>query len=157
MNSLQSLRELIAQLPERLAALPPDRVEHAASGHWSAKQELGHLVDSASNNHQRIVRAQLQDNPAMPDYDGPQWVELHRYQQHNWKTLIALWKALNEHLLAAAEAATDGAWSRTLTIGGAAPVTLQFVFDDYIEHMLEHLRHMGVEVEDLAPANAAAR
>ena len=156
MNSLQSLRELIARLPERLTALPNDKVERkAASNSWSAKEELGHLLDSAANNYQRIVRTQLEEKPAMPNYDGDEWVELQRYQQRDWHTLIGVWVALNRQLLAAAEAASDEAWSRTLTIGDSAPLTLQFVFDDNIDHMLHHLRHMGVVVEDLAPAKAA--
>ena len=158
MNSLQSLQELINRLPERLNGLPASRVENKpAPQAWSAKEELGHLLDSAANNYQRIVRTQLEESPAMPSYDGDEWVTLQRYQQRDWATLINLWTALNRQLLAAAEAATDAAWSRTCTIADSAPLTMQFVFDDYIDHMLQHLRHMGVEVEDLAPAKAAAQ
>lgn len=157
MNSLESLRELIAHLPERLAGLPRDNVEtKAASNSWSGKEELGHLLDSAANNYQRIVRTQIEEKPAMPNYDGDAWVALQRYQERDWRTLIGLWVSLNRQLLSAAEAATDSSWSRTLTIGDSAPLTLQFVFDDYVDHMLHHLRHMGVEVEDLAPGRAAA-
>ena len=59
-------------------------------------------------------------------------------------------------LLAAAEAVPNSAWSRTCTIADSAPLTLQFVFDDYLDHMLHHLRHMGVEVDDLVAAAASA-
>jgi len=158
LDSLESLRELIDRLPERLHALPPERVENKpAPESWSGKEELGHLLDSAANNYQRIVRAQIEEHPAMPNYDGEAWVALQQYQEREWPMLIESWVALNRQLLAAAEVATDSAWSRTLTIGDSAPLTLQFVFDDYVDHMLHHLRHMGVEVEDLAPAKAAAQ
>jgi len=158
MNSLQSLRELIHQLPGRLAALNAGKVGNKpAPEAWSAKEELGHLLDSAANNYQRIVRTQLEENPPMPSYDGEGWVALQRYQRRGWQELIGLWVALNQQLLAAAEAAQEAAWQRTCTIGDSAPLTLQFVFDDYIDHMLHHLRHIGVEVEDLAPAKAAAQ
>jgi len=30
------------------------------AGGWSRKQVIGHLIDSASNNHQRFVRAALE-------------------------------------------------------------------------------------------------
>ncbi|HUI83444.1 MAG TPA: DinB family protein [Candidatus Binatia bacterium] len=157
MRSLEVLRGLIARLPARLAALPAGKVEHKpAPNTWSVKEELGHLLDSAANNHQRIVRTQLEEKPAMPDYDGDAWVALHRYQQRDWETLIGLWVALNRQLLAAAEAVPQAGWSRTCTIGDSAPLTLQFVFDDYVAHMLHHLRHMGVEVDDLAGTIAAA-
>jgi DinB superfamily len=158
MQSLTMLQELIDRLPARLQALPSEKVEHKpAPLAWSAKEELGHLLDSAANNHQRIVRAQLEEHPAMPGYDGDAWVALHRYQSRDWRSLIERWTALNRQLLAAAEAAEDSAWSRTLTIADSAPLTLQFVFDDYIHHMLEHLRHMGVEVDDFALQAASVR
>jgi hypothetical protein len=158
MDSLQSLRELIERLPDRLTALAADKVAYkAAPNTWSIKEELGHLLDSAANNHQRIVRTQLEEKPVMPGYDGNEWVALHGYQQREWETLIGLWAALNRQLLAAAEAVPDSAWLRTCTIADSAPLTLKFVFEDYVDHMLQHLRHMGVEVDDLEPAKAAAR
>ena len=157
MDSKQTLRDLIDRLPDRLRAMPADKVQHKpAPNTWSAKEELGHLLDSAANNHQRIVRTQLEEKPAMPGYDGDAWVVLHRYQQRDWEMLIGLWAALNRQLLAAAEAVPDSAWSRTCTIADSAPLTLKFVFDDYVRHMLHHLRHMGVEVDDLTPARTAA-
>jgi len=83
MKRLQSLRSLLQKLPARLDALPPEEAEVKPPGSWSAKEELGHLLDSAANNHQRMVRAQLEDNPAMPGYDGPAWVVLHGYQERD--------------------------------------------------------------------------
>ena len=158
MESLQLLRQLLDHLPGRLRALPADKTTHKpAPNTWSPKEELGHLLDSAANNHQRLVSTQLEEKPAMPSYDGDAWVALHRYQHRDWETLIGLWVALNRQLLAAAEAAKDSAWSRTCTIADSAPLTLQFVFDDYVDHMLQHLRHIGVEVDDLALANAAKK
>jgi hypothetical protein len=118
---------------------------------WSPKEELGHLLDSAANNHQRIVRAQLEDKPRMPGYDGDAWVELHQYQQRNWQEMIELWRALNEQLFAAAASAPEPAWSRTCTIADSQPLTLKFVFEDYIAHMLHHLQHIGIEIDDLKP------
>ena len=158
MQSLIVLQELVDRLPVRLRALPSERVEHKpAPDAWSAKEELGHLLDSTANNHQRIVRTQLEEHPAMPGYDGDAWVALHQYQQRDWHSLIERWTALNRQLLAAAEAVSDSAWTRTLTVADSAPLTLQFVFDDYIHHMLEHLRHMGVEVNDFAMQATAAK
>ena len=55
----KSTRLLTAISPNEAAKLP-------VPGKWSKKQELGHLVDSACNNHQRIVRAQLEKEPRFP-------------------------------------------------------------------------------------------
>src|SRR6266849_2999233 len=37
-----------------------ESIKPILSGGWSRKQVIGHLIDSASNNHQRFVRAALQ-------------------------------------------------------------------------------------------------
>jgi DinB superfamily len=149
MQVVEKLRNVLEKLPGRLQALPAESVEVQAEGSWSVKQELGHLVDSAANNHQRVVRAQLEDSPAMPGYNGEKWVELHAYQKRDWHEVIGQWSALNRLLLDAAEAVPAAGWSRTCSIGGAEPVTIQFVLEDYIEHMKGHLRHMNVQAEDL--------
>jgi len=152
MEAISSLRDLIKSVPPRLGKLPNDAVERKPSpSNWSPKEELGHLLDSAANNHQRIVRAQLEDNPAMPGYDQNGWVSLNRYQLRDWNELIGVWQALNRQLLAAAESVPDSAWSRNLTIAGSQPLTLQFVFEDYIAHMAHHLEHIGIEVRDIVP------
>jgi hypothetical protein len=151
MPVLNLLRDLLQRVPGRLEKLPEDAVEsRPTSSAWSPKEELGHLLDSAANNHQRIVRAQFEDNPAMPGYEQNRWVAVHAYQSRDWVELIEVWQAFNRQLLAAAEAAPDSAWSRTLTVAGSAPLTLQFVFDDYVAHMLHHLKHIGIEVDDIA-------
>ncbi len=148
MEALDMLDRLLASVPPRLR-----QISHSARkpvpNKWSAKQELGHLLDSAANNHQRIVRVQLEDGLALPGYPQETWVNLHAYQQREWLDLIRLWAALNEQLLAAARSVPDAAWAHTCTVAGSGPLTLRFVLEDYVEHMLHHLRHVGVEVEDL--------
>jgi hypothetical protein len=152
MQGLTKLRALIDEVPLRLRKLPLSQAnEKPSPTKWSRKEELGHLLDSAANNHQRIVRAQLEDKPKMPGYDGNAWVKLHRYQQRSWPAMIDLWRALNQQLLVAAEAVPDHAWSRSCTIADSQPLTLKFVFEDYIEHMIHHLRHIGIEVDNLQP------
>jgi len=152
MQALTKLRALLNEVPPRLSKLPPSQTEGKPSpSKWSPKEELGHLLDSAANNHQRIVRTQLEDKPKMPGYDGNAWVKLHGYQQRNWQEMIELWRALNRQLLSAAEAVPDDGWSRTCTIADSQPLTLKFVFEDYIEHMMHHLKHIGIAMDDLKP------
>jgi hypothetical protein len=154
MQALEQLRSLINEIPTRLNHLSRSQVELKPSpSKWSPKEELGHLLDSAANNHQRIVRTQLEDKPKMPGYDGNAWVELHGYQQRNWQQMIELWRALNQQLIAAAEAVPDPAWSRTCTIADSQLLTLEFVFRDYIEHMMHHLTHIGIDVGKLRTGN----
>jgi nitroreductase len=148
--SIAQLRFALMVVPGRLAAMARERVAAKRSPQsWSAKQELGHLIDSAANNHQRVARAQLENNLELPGYDGDRWVALHDYQNREWIDLIDLWRAGNAQLLAAAEAAPPAAWAHTLTVGGSEPMTLGFVLDDYVRHMTHHLRHIGIEVDDI--------
>ncbi|MFZ3263842.1 MAG: DinB family protein [Terriglobales bacterium] len=150
MKAISSLRTILEVVPDRLGKVPRDSVESKPTPtNWSPKEELGHLLDSAANNHQRIVRAQFEDNPAMPGYEQNRWVAVHAYQRRDWKELTEVWQALNRQLLAAAEAVPDSAWLRTLTVAGSEPLTLQFVFEDYLAHMLHHLQHIGIEVDDI--------
>jgi hypothetical protein len=151
MEAISALHALLERVPERLEGLSQSLVEITpGESKWSCKEELGHLLDSAANNHQRIVRAQLEDKPAMPGYEQTRWVALHDYQHRDWSELIAIWKAFNRQLLAAAEAVPESAWSRTLTVGGSEPLTLRFVFEDYISHMVHHLEHIGIAVSDIS-------
>jgi hypothetical protein len=64
------------------------------SGGWSRKQVLGHLIDSASNNHQRFVRAVLQESRDFPGYDQAGNVRLQAPQEADWNLLITLWASL---------------------------------------------------------------
>src|SRR5271165_4073512 len=115
MQTMNLFRRLLHDVPARLQRLPePERKPSA--GKWSPKEELGHLLDSAANNHQRIVRVQLQDGLAMPGYQQEEWVRLHGYAQRDWQELIQLWSALNRQLLAAAESVPESAWQHTCTV-----------------------------------------
>jgi len=149
MREFTTLRTLLEKVPSRLAKLPEGETEKRPSQtKWSPKEELGHLIDSAANNHQRIVRVQMTEGLAMPGYEQNRWVELHRYQQRDWDELIALWRFLNQQLLAAAESVPETAWAHTCTVADSEPLTLRFVFEDYLRHMLHHLEHIGIPVGD---------
>src|SRR5690349_17617835 len=150
MKSLNKLQNIIQETPSRLHSLGVEKAAiKPAANKWSPKEELGHLLDSAVNNHQRIVRAQMENKLALPGYQQESWVKLHTYQERQWGELINLWTALNQHLLAAARSVPENAWSNTCTVGDSEPMTLQFVFEDYVCHMLHHLEHIGIDVKDL--------
>jgi len=150
MTSIELFERLIETLPTRLRAISAEKAAaKPGPSHWSPKEELGHLLDSAANNHQRIVRARFEDKLTLPGYDQNRWVELHAYQHRSWPELIEVWRALNLQLLAAAHSVPEGAWVHTCTVGDGEPATLQFIFEDYLRHMKHHLTHLGVRVDDL--------
>ena len=104
---------------------------------WSKKELLGHLIDSASNNHQRFVRLQLADDLRLPTYEQEGWVRVQGYQTADWVALIALWRAYNLHLARLIRDAAPDALQHTCRVGNGDPVTLQFLMEDYVAH-LEH-------------------
>ena len=145
---VESLRYLLDTVPSQLAELSdPSAAIKPSPGKWSRKEELGHLLDSAANNHQRIVRTLFEEQPAMPGYEQQRWVQVHVYQQRDWRELTDTWAALNRQLLAVAARLTDSEWMRTCTIAGSEPVTLRFVLEDYVAHMSHHLAHIQESID----------
>ena len=128
-----------AALPT-LRAMSDTRVEQPrAAGKWSPKQVIGHLIDSAANNHQRFVRAQEGDSYTGPGYTQDHWVAVQGYQDTAWEDLIALWRAYNHHLARVIERIPEARRSTALTIGSDPPRTLGFIASDYVRHLRHHL------------------
>jgi hypothetical protein len=108
-------------------------------GKWSRKEILGHLVDSAANNHQRFVRLQLQEHLELPGYDQAGWVRTQRYQQLGWHEIIELWRTYNRHLAHLIRTVDNQALAHTWRSPDGTLVDLEFVMRDYLVHMRHHL------------------
>ena len=118
----------------------PDRVSFKASpDKWSRKEILGHLIDSAANNHQRFVRGGYNAAADFPPYSQNDWVRIQKYHESEWKDLIALWSAYNLHLCHVIERLPEEALSAPCNIGKEEPVTLAFVIKDYLRHLQHHM------------------
>ena len=112
------------------------------SGGWSRKQVLGHLIDSASNNHQRFVRALLQDELAWPSYDQSGCVRVERYQEARWSDLIEFWASYNRFLAHVVAGIPESKRKTVCRIGEDAPMTLEEMAVDYLRHMEHHLEQI---------------
>lgn len=108
-------------------------------GAWSPKQELGHLIDSAANNHMRFVRAALHGNYEGPGYEQNGWVDIHGYQELPWETLLDFWRQYNAVLAALIERIPPAAYDAQCRIGSDAPVPLRFVVRSYVLHIQHHI------------------
>lgn len=111
-------------------------------GKWVKKEILGHLIDSAANNHQRCVRAQLTDRYVGPGYEQEAWVSVQRYRERPWAELVDLWVALNRHLAAAIETVPAAKLQTPCVIGDDEPRTLEWVMRDYLRHLKHHLAQL---------------
>jgi hypothetical protein len=157
------LRQAVTAARPRLEAISQDQSGVPRSeGKWSPREIVGHLVDSASNNHGRFVRAQFTDDLLFAGYDQVAWVACQRYSSASWLELVALWAHLNLHLARVMEACPPDARSRPRKrhnlhevafrgISPAEPATLEYFMGDYVDHLEHHLAQiLG------GPAEAAA-
>ncbi len=111
-------------------------------GGWSRKQVIGHLIDSASNNHQRFVRAVLQGSLEFPGYDQEGSIRAQAVQEMSWPGLIALWASYNRYLAHIIAHLPKNALETECRIGSSEPVTLRFLADDYLVHLVHHLQQV---------------
>ncbi len=109
-------------------------------GKWSKKEILGHLLDSASNNHQRFVRATLQGtNFTFPGYDQNPLVELQRFNDVDWNFLVDFWASYNRFLAHVVNNLPADAAKISCNIGNNPPATLEWIAEDYVAHLKHHL------------------
>jgi hypothetical protein len=151
---LQDFRETILSATEHLRALEArtNSSSHPAE-QWTAKEILGHLIDSAANNHQRFIRAQSMEELVFPGYEQNSWVELQNYNDESWLDLIQLWSLYNLHLIHVVTQIPQNvltkprkthnldqiAWK---AVDSNQPVTLLYFVRDYLGHLKHHLNQI---------------
>jgi len=139
-----TLRNAIATERTHLQAMSETDASVKPGGRdsWSPKQELGHLIDSAANNHIRFVRAALEPSFVGPSYAQNDWVAVHGYQDKPWAATVAFWHSYNTFLAELIERIPDEKLSTICSIGSSEPATLGFVIEDYVLHLQHHIDHL---------------
>lgn len=112
-------------------------------GGWSPKKVVGHLIDSASNNHQRFVRAAQQQSLDFPAYDQEGNVRVQAPQEADWSLLVSLWAAYNRYLAHIIARLPASKLETICHIGSNEPKPLSFIATDYLTHMVHHLKQIG--------------
>src|SRR5271170_5758105 len=141
----EQLRCLVEAAEPGLRQIPESESMRAAlPGGWSRKQLLGHLIDSASNNHQRFVRAVLQPSLDFPGYDQEGNVRVQAVQEAEWPLLVSLWAAYNRYLAHLIAHIPPAKLETPCRIGTGEAVTLGFLASDYLTHLRHHLHQIGL-------------
>jgi len=141
-KSIQRLQYLASAMPALLTNISEDEFSNkTASGKWSKKEILGHLIDSATNNHQRFIRVQFENIP-MIVYDQNQWNKYSYHTQMSKTQLITFWTAYNRQLVELIKLIPKDRLLRECSIGKERNVTLQWLIDDYLRHMEHHLKQI---------------
>ena len=158
-TTAHTLQLIIDQVRPQLLKLDDQQAAQApAPGKWSPKQIIGHLIDSASNNHQRFMRAQFTDDLVFQGYQQEEWVELQDYAAADWSNLVQLWYHFNwqiarvianvpdkkRHQLRAKHNLHQIAMYR---IPADQPATLEYFMLDYVKHLEGHIRQIILDYE----------
>lgn len=149
-NITNGILRYIDTWEQKLIDLPVDTITRKRNKqNRSIKQILGHLIDSAANNHQRMVRLQYNDKLDFPDYqqDNDLWIALQDYQNADWNITIQLWKYYNLHMIQVIKSVDhtklENSWQSFENI----TVTLRQMIDGYLGHIELHLNEIQELIE----------
>ena len=142
--SARLLRTVEAAEPKLREISELESTKPILSGGWSRKEVIGHLIDSASNNHQRFVRAALQTSLDFPAYDQEGSVRVQAPRQADWHLLVFLWASYNRYLAHVLARLPAAKLDTVCRIGSGEAVTLGFLATDYLRHLIHHLNQIGI-------------
>lgn len=149
-----ALTQLVESTTHKLESLDAAQTTaRPAPGKWSIQEIIGHLVDSAGNNHQRFVRALDEDTVVFPKYTQDPWVDLQGYNDSSWSELLPLWRTFNLHIAHLIRRIPDDKLAVICHIGDYEPATLQWLVEDYVVHMRHHLKKVDEMLETMGPAS----
>ena len=98
-NIAEELLKVITEYKIKFQELNEDEWNYqSAPEKWTRKEILGHLIDSAANNHQRFVRGQIEENFQIT-YEQDDWVKYQNYKLEKSEVLVGLWYFYNMHLI----------------------------------------------------------
>jgi len=142
-DAILRLQFIVDNIPPLLLEIPESDFCHkTAPEKWSKKEILGHLIDSATNNHQRFIRTRIENKPAI-SYNQNEWVSLSGYNTCNQAQLIEFWKLYNAHLIHIIKQIHPEDLDKTAIVRtDDEEMPLSFFINDYVAHMEHHLRQM---------------
>jgi hypothetical protein len=137
--SLPNLENILNTFSSKFKAYTDEELSiPPAPDKWSRKQIIGHLLDSATNNHHRFVRAQFDEKPVIL-YDQEKWNQYGYYDQMDGEHLINFWELYNRHLISLIRNIPPELLQRECKMGDGSTRTIAWLFDDYVRHMEHHL------------------
>lgn len=141
-NALDRLQYLCETIPQLLFDIDESEFSFKLSPNkWSKKEIIGHLIDSATNNHHRFIRGQFEDTPFIT-YDQNLWNEYNYYQQIDKEQIILFWTAYNKHLMELIKLIPEDNLTRQVNSEIGTNVSIEFLINNYIVHLEHHLRQV---------------
>jgi len=142
-DAIVRMQYLVETIPALIRQIPDlEFSQKSAPDTWSKKEILGHLIDSATNNHQRFIRIQYQDKPGIY-YDQNEWVTFSNYNSLDKEVIVDFWSHYNGHLLHIMKNIPAENLTKTGIVRTASEEKpLYFFVNDYVAHMEHHLRQI---------------
>ena len=120
---------------------------------WTLKEIIGHLIDSASNNHQRFVRLQLYRDIEFPDYKRDEWLRIQNHRDMQFSDILTLFIYFNKLLANIISNVDEGSLQNKWNIAwdeNSSFITLERLITHYISHMNTHLIHFRERLKEVA-------
>jgi DinB superfamily len=146
------LKEIILRVTPQLEVLTNEDVSFKPNlSVWSAKEILGHLIDSAMHNHERFVGIGTDEKLEFPGDSQDSWVSFQRWQERDWLEIVGLWKFYSLHLAWLIVRLPDTALERQATVFlSRRIVTLEWLVVHYVEHLEHHLKQIDERVRGIS-------
>lgn len=140
-QAINRLIYIVEKVPGLLAQINEEQMsEKLAPNKWSKKEILGHLIDSATNNHQRLIRGQFEAIPEI-QYDQIEWNKYSFYQQINSQKIISFWTIYNLQLIEIIKRIPKENLKKQVKVGQNV-LTLENLTIDYVAHLEHHLKQL---------------
>ena len=164
---ISDLERTVDETTDWLVTLPDDVVRwRPRANAWSPIEIMGHLIDSAANNHQRFVRIRGQDDLVFSGYEQDAWVGAQAYQTAPWREVVTLWNAYNRHLARVMRGIPSDVRYRQhdrhnmdrlgwQPYAADQPATLDDLMYDYVKHLEHHLAQVRERVNAASTSDRA--
>jgi hypothetical protein len=150
---LEELQKVIERLQQHINLAPSEFLKYPegelrrkpAPDKWSKKEILGHLIDSAANNHHRFVRVQFEKEPfIVVPYEQEDWNRVQKYNEVDAKFLVEFWRMYNLHILWLISNFPEKRLKIKCKSVDEREIaeTVILLLKDYIDHMDHHLKQI---------------
>ena len=119
-----------------------------AADAWTLTEFVGHLVDSAANNHQRFVRLISGNLEQFPPYEAETFVTVQQYHGCDFAEMAKFWRQYNWMLMhimrAIPDTALENMWLRPDGVK-----SLRTLVEGYFEHIQMHTDHYRERMQQI--------
>ncbi len=137
---VERLEYIIKKLPAKVKLISEEQMAARLPNKWSNKEILGHLCDSATNNHHRLIKVQFEKQPfVITPYAQNNWVEIQDYQSMSVDDIVSYWNSLNGHIVKVISKIPEGKLAYLCQIDENQSITLSELILDYLRHVEHHL------------------